>query len=391
MIKLDSYLEKPFARFILWFLTGLLIIFYGILIVNADEISIYGAQFTWCNEYTEYCSVNSGVLYGENAKITLQGPMNAVDYNQGKYEYLAGIRFYSEITGQTNDVVSLYYTLTLTGLQESEIYAQTNFNSRSFYYTSSNVTLINAKLLSSNYVEDINPTNIDGNPVYLGTQTIKFKVNVQLNGNFNESSLYVGIGSFSNANSQSSIIFHQHIANVVTVFAENYYTIDNNSTIINQNDIMINQNQTIIDQNNQTNNELGELNDNITNEEYDTPDFSGLEMADDTPISDLVLMPINYMNKMINAFSNQCMTYNIDFGILGTDYVLHFPCIRVEDWVGSSAWHIIDMLVCFFMIYEIGMLAVTIFNDFTSLRDTYDSLYTPRHAKPLGKHTSEVE
>lgn len=369
----------------------ILLLFSFAIIVSAEEITTYGVQFNWCNEYTDYCSVNGSVKWGTDAQMTLQGPMNAVDYNQGKYEYLAGIRFWSEITGNTNDVVSLYYTLTLTGLQESETYDNTSFNSKSFYYTSSNVTLLNVKLLSNTYVEDSNPTNIDGNPVYLGTQTIKFKVNVQLNGNFDNNSLYVGVGSFSNANGQSSIIVYQHIANVVTIFAENYYTIDNSSTIINQNDTIINQNQTIIDQNNQTNNELGNLNDNITNEDYDTPDFSDLEMADDTPISDLVLMPINYMNKMINAFSNQCMTYDIDFGILGTDYVLHFPCIRVEDWVGSSAWHIIDMLVCFFMIYEIGMLAVKIFNDFTSLRDTYDSLYTPRHAKPLGKHTSEVE
>lgn len=295
--------------------------------VNADEIAVYGVQFNWCNEYTDYCSVNSNVLYGQNAKMTLQGPMNAVDYNQKKFDYLAGIRFWSEITGQTNDVVSLYYTLTLTGLQESETYANTAFNSKGFYYTSSNVTLLNAKLLSNTYVEDSNPTDIDGNPVFLGTQTVKFKVNVQLNQNFEDSSLYVGIGSFSNANGQSSIIVYQHIANVVTIFAENYYTIDNNSTIINQNDTMINQNQTIIDQNNKTNQELGDLNDSLNNS--DTSDatnsagdfFSGFQ-TDTFGLTSIITAPLTLIG---NITSSSCSPVGLPLPYV--DKTLNLPCL----------------------------------------------------------------
>ena len=44
MIKLDTYLEKPFIKFILWFLTGLFIVFYGILNVKADTYN--SSQFS---------------------------------------------------------------------------------------------------------------------------------------------------------------------------------------------------------------------------------------------------------------------------------------------------------------------------------------------------------
>lgn len=137
-----------------------------------------------------------------------------------------------------------------------------------------------------------------------------------------------------------------------------------------------------------TNDKLNDLNGNISSEDYDNPDFSNLETADDTPISDLVTMPLSLLNKFINAMSGTCKPYNLPFF---NDSTISFPCFNGEKYFGSNLWNTIGLFMSFFMIYEIGMLAVQAFNDFTSLRDTYDSLYTPKHAKPLGKHTSEVE
>lgn len=37
------------------------------------------------------------------------------------------------------------------------------------------------------------------------------------------------------------------------------------------------------------------------------------------------------------------------------------------------------MFICFGMCYSIAMLFVSAFNDFTSLYDTYESLYQPQH------------
>lgn len=220
----------------------------GSLKVNADEVYSRAAEFNWCEEFSGKCYITD-VRYNESAKVTLVGPYNATDYNNGKFEYLAGIRFWTWLDGKANDVVSLYYTLTLTGLKESETYSNDWLNSKSSYYSSSNVTILNAKLISNTYSEDKSPTDIEGNPVYLGTQTIKFKVNVQLNVDFSNSSLYVGIGTYSTSSNLSSKLVYQHIATVVTLFADNYYSLDNSSTIINQNDTIINQNE-------ETNNKL---------------------------------------------------------------------------------------------------------------------------------------
>lgn len=126
----------------------------------------------------------------------------------------------------------------------------------------------------------------------------------------------------------------------------------------------------------------------ITSEDFNTPDFSGISWAPDTPVSNLVLMPLNVLNRIVTAFSGSCSPYNLTFF---DNTTLTFPCFNGETYFGSDLWATIDSLMCLFMIYEIGMFAVSAFEDFTSLRDTYDKLYVPKHAKPLGKHTKEVQ
>lgn len=150
-----------------------------------------------------------------------------------------------------------------------------------------------------------------------------------------------------------------------------------------------------IDNNKETNQKLDSLKeeqkktqDIITSEDFNTPDFSGISWAPDTPVSNLVLMPLNVLNRIVTAFSGSCSPYNLTFF---DNTILTFPCFNGELYFGSNLWSTIDSLMCLFMIYEIGMFAISAFEDFTSLRDTYDKLYVPKHAKPLGKHTKEVQ
>lgn len=362
MIKLDSYLEKPFVKFILWFLIGLFIVFYGILNVKADEVYNRGAEFNWCDNYTDKCYITN-VRYNDNAFVTLIGPYNAVDYNQGKFEYLAGIRFWSEIDGKQNDVVSLFYTLTFTGLQEQETYSNDWLNTKSSYYSSTNVSILNVKLISNTYKEDEQPTIIDGNPVWLGTQTIKFKVNVQLNEDINASSLYVGFGSYSTANDLSSKLVYQHIANVVTSIADNYYSVDNSSTIINQNDTIINQNQ-------QTNEELSDINDNLTNSdvtgvEDSFEQFEGF-LEDNSTITQLITLPITLYSSILNNVGGSCQPFNLG-SLYGENLVL--PCVNIGNYLGSTLWGMIDLIISGFAVYFIAKKLIKVFNNFSSMKD----------------------
>lgn len=170
------------------------------------------------------------------------------------------------------------------------------------------------------------------------------------------------------------------------------YTLYPSSAIIdteNTQNIINNQNnntQNIIDNQNsnqqQTNDRLDNINDSITDET--SPDvsnaFSGVELDTSNVVSDLVLLPINYLQRVLNLSSDICSSYVLDFGIFNSDYKLTLPCINLSEFFGESIWTTIDYLICFFMVYNIAMLCISAFEDITSLRDTYNGLYQPKHA-----------
>lgn len=122
---------------------------------------------------------------------------------------------------------------------------------------------------------------------------------------------------------------------------------------------------------------LDSLEDSITSDEApETPDFSDLDVADDSVISDLVTMPITIAEHILEAFNDTCSNYTIPFF---NNTTLTLPCFTIGDYVGSDVASVIDLAIILFMIYNIAMLAISAFNDLTSLRDSYDSLYVPQH------------
>lgn len=123
------------------------------------------------------------------------------------------------------------------------------------------------------------------------------------------------------------------------------------------------------------------LNDSITSEQspntnQDINDMNDM-VASDTPISDLITMPLTLINAYINGVNSSCSPINLG-NLYGTDLVL--PCINLEQRLGSNLWHIIDAFFSIFMCYNIGMLFITAFDGITSLRDDFEGLYQPRHA-----------
>lgn len=106
------------------------------------------------------------------------------------------------------------------------------------------------------------------------------------------------------------------------------------------------------------------------------PDFEDLDVADDSVISDLVTMPITIAEHILDAFNDTCSNYTIPFF---NNTTLTLPCFTISDYVGNEVARVIDLAIILFMIYNIAMLAISAFNDMTSLRDSYDSLYVPQH------------
>ena len=133
---------------------------------------------------------------------------------------------------------------------------------------------------------------------------------------------------------------------------------------------------------NNNTNAINNVNSSLTDET--SPDanndlFSGITTDDESnsPISDLILLPLTLLNAYVEGFSSTCNSF--DLGTLyGHNLVL--PCINVDDYLGSNLWGLIDVICSIFLIYNVGMMCVSMYESITSLEDGFRGLYTPRHA-----------
>lgn len=136
----------------------------------------------------------------------------------------------------------------------------------------------------------------------------------------------------------------------------------------------------ILEQEKKLQEEQQKTNEALTSEESPDVDsfFDDLNIDDsNSPVSDLITMPITLMQAYVNGFSSSCSPVS-----LGTlyGYTLTLPCINLEEYLGGTLWSLIDALFSIFMVYNIAMLCVSIYESITSLDDGMQQLYTPQHA-----------
>lgn len=101
------------------------------------------------------------------------------------------------------------------------------------------------------------------------------------------------------------------------------------------------------------------------------------------PVSDLITMPITFLQTLNNNVSGSCITWNLG-SLLGSNVTM--PCINLQEIIGSNLYNLIDMAICLFLAYNIGLMCVTIWNNMTSLKDDFDDMYSPKHVYQ-GKHS----
>lgn len=125
------------------------------------------------------------------------------------------------------------------------------------------------------------------------------------------------------------------------------------------------------------NSSIQETNDTLKD---DTVDNSSLNIDDksadlgNSPVSDLITLPIKLLTNIYNGFSGSCVSYNLG-SLFGTDLI--FPCINLESILGSFLWGLIDSLCCIFLIYKIAMLFVSMWTKIITMKDVFSSIYTP--------------
>lgn len=167
---------------------------------------------------------------------------------------------------------------------------------------------------------------------------------------------------------QQNIIISQNQQMIDTYKQQNEWTRDE----------IRNQTDTIEQQGEWTRDEIRNVDGTLKDETAPNLDLSDLEVSSDTPISDLITMPLTILNTLIQTLDGSCTNYTIPFFYSNT---LTFPCFTISDYFGSTVTNYIDLFICFYMCYNIAMLVVSVFEDITSLRDIYDSMYVPKHAE----------
>lgn len=117
----------------------------------------------------------------------------------------------------------------------------------------------------------------------------------------------------------------------------------------------------------ETNQQLGDLNDNITSDEVpDTSnsfeDFNSNNVSDSV-ISDLITLPLNYVTKLLDMTKTTCSPYTIT--LLEQD--ITFTCPNFQSYLGSTLWGLITTLMNGYLAYNCLMLMFRIFNGLTTL------------------------
>lgn len=154
-------------------------------------------------------------------------------------------------------------------------------------------------------------------------------------------------------------------------------TADNSQTIINQNQTIINQNQQQIQEQKETQNKINETNGKLDNIDDTMNDQSvnlpnnGLNnikgnIPTNSVISDLILLPVSLLQKLVNALSGSCANFSLG-SLYNHDLVM--PCIDIESYVGSSIWVFIDFVFSGMFILVIRKKFIQIFQNITSLKN----------------------
>lgn len=110
----------------------------------------------------------------------------------------------------------------------------------------------------------------------------------------------------------------------------------------------------------------------LTDSSIDTSSMGGTssdwesKSASNGTITNLLTLPISFIQKFLTGFSGSCSTFT-----LGNifDTTLTLPCINLKNVLGNALWSTIDVLISGLMIFAIGKKLVKIFNDFTNLKD----------------------
>lgn len=120
------------------------------------------------------------------------------------------------------------------------------------------------------------------------------------------------------------------------------------------------------------NSSIQETNDTLTDDTIDDTNTSSTleDLADDLPtnsvISDLLLLPVRLFQSILSGINGSCSSFALG-SLYGTN--LTMPCINIQNYLGSSIWTFIDIVISGMFVLVIRKKFVDIFHNFTDLRN----------------------
>lgn len=103
--------------------------------------------------------------------------------------------------------------------------------------------------------------------------------------------------------------------------------------------------------------------------EENNPQFNEFNnyLASNGVITNLISLPVTLFTKVLDTIDGTCSNYS-----LGTlyDSPLVLPCINISDYLGTTLWNTIDILISGLLIYSISRHFVKMFNKMSSLEES---------------------
>lgn len=119
-----------------------------------------------------------------------------------------------------------------------------------------------------------------------------------------------------------------------------------------------------------TTDSIDDLDDTMKDDSVDDPsdDFSDMEdlVATNGVITQLISLPITLYTKVLNNINGTCSAQNLG-SLYGTNLII--PCIDVDDYLGSTLWNTIDIIISGFFVWYIARKMIKAFNNFSSMKE----------------------
>lgn len=135
--------------------------------------------------------------------------------------------------------------------------------------------------------------------------------------------------------------------------------------------------QNILNKQNEINNNINDvkngvtdINGSINNDNVDDPSSSinsfKDKIASNGVITQLIGLPVTLFSKVLNSVNGTCSTYNLG-SLFGTDLIL--PCVNIQNYLGTSLWSVIDVLISGLFVYSISRKFIKVFESMSSMNE----------------------